>query len=316
MFNVEEKQIIKLVNNAWEKQSLSEIDVFLKKKKQDLSINHIFLLELEFISFDALVKKKTLLTEINLFFDEFLEEKKDELTDFNVFDVFESSEAVKSKSSTLTYFVLYQNFFREIFEKKKSCLNLYLLFENYIFFEKKRFAYLDISNKEQLFFFLTEFSEFSNEKKNLFSDNLRKDIEILKSKEPANLNNFSFQRTVFLVLSVIVIILLLPANAKAASYKSRMPSPQVTQAMATESSYSRPQKEAAKANQVNKPAEIKKEEEKKLEIKVGTETLKQGLVQKGFNKIRFFRDQEGILYCNNSIIPYYKKSLTESHDSK
>lgn len=91
-------------------------------------------------------------------FDEIYKSQISDLEDFNVFDIFESSETFKAKTPQIIFSSLCQDFFTDITNDKVGCsLPLFELFEEYL-----------LSSKDKIFLFksttansLTEFNEIN-----------------------------------------------------------------------------------------------------------------------------------------------------------
>ena len=131
LMNFKEGFIDILLKKAYEKKSLNElIDVL---EKTPLKINEDFVLRNDLKSFTEIQKDKEKFKQLKDIYEDLVNSKREEMEKFDFFDIFLSDENFKIRTSETLSLLFYQNLFYEISENKKVYLNLFLLFENYVF---------------------------------------------------------------------------------------------------------------------------------------------------------------------------------------
>ena len=164
--NVPKENITFLMTEAYETKSFKGLLSFLEKEPNFFLINETFLLEKNLLPFSVLEKNKNIAKELESLYEDFLEEKKMELEEVDVFDAFVSGEETKNKSDVFGFLFSYQTFCLGFDKNKSFCLNLFLIFENYVILEKETNTTIANLTKKELF---SEISNFCIAKKDLIS---------------------------------------------------------------------------------------------------------------------------------------------------
>ena len=177
----EKNQINQLVESCYKNKNLNLI--ILALQTQPIKINELFVLEGNLKDFKDLEIPKEFLKEVMV---DLFEKERDQLEEFDVFNVFESFEGSKTRISEITLLRFYDELFLQTKEKNQVDLELFLLFEHFVFSEtNKNLIDLDLNELQSvlLTFCLVKqtFLIKMFERKGFFLDNAEKQKD-LKNK--------------------------------------------------------------------------------------------------------------------------------------
>lgn len=210
-----------LVKRCFNNQNFDQLTDFLFTINSSLNQNLIFSKVLE--NYKYHVKNENFyfdLEQIEIKITELLELKRDSLETFNVFDMFDSSELVKSKSSEIVFFSFYENLLNDSNNSiSEDFIQIFRLFEQFLNNSKEKSILLvEISfDKSSKFYQFVKSFYFAYQEKieSIVTKNSKFFIKFIQSK-------LSFQT--FIIASLFAFIALLNLVGVRSS-RPRFPNP-------------------------------------------------------------------------------------------
>ena len=219
----------------------------------------------------------------------------------------------KLKLISFNFLFLHQTFFLEIYKKKEFCLNLFLLFENYVILEKKGNTKIGNLTKKELFFHI---DNFCIAKKSYISQEINVELTSLGKKWKSN-KVLTYSKIVALIILFLGSTFFHPQPAQASRYVNKLN----FQAKTAIEAPSINDRQVEKTEQIVPEKQTEKVTKKNQVIQKSLLKLNANLYKKGFQENSYQTNSNNQRDVYNSLVNYnqvasYKRLVNEILETK